>query len=529
MTSKIRFSDKLMAVFHAVFFAAAGMVTLSAATLGLFHAPFFGEDGTEPDITVFIGILRLLLLLLFIGALFLFFLLCLRALSSDRLKALDDRRLNTNILLSGVGLILVLQLLSAYFLRMEPITDIVWLETYVKKIIPDNSFACLDSDYNLHYIAWYPNNIPCLLLYTLIYKLTCQFTGTLSRAPMLVFNTLCINAAVLMTVLTSRRLFGERKAVFTLLLCGLFAPYYTYAPFYYTDTFSIPMMAGTVYFFVAAVQCGSRVKKALLLLLSGAVCCLGFELKATVAVLLPALLLYLLLDHGIKRAAKTGGIVLLGFAVVFGSFTFALKKAEFVSEESADRYEFPIIHWAMMGLGHTGQYSAEDFAYTNSFETKAEKSEADLKELRDRLGKMGVGGLAVHLWEKAAWIYTDGTYNVSHYIENSRLHTPLHSLIIKGGRLRYLFFAYSFGMQMILLSMMTYSGFAAFRKRKYGMTAWLRIGIFGMFLFFAVWEANSRYLFNFTPLYILLSTEGLAELSEKLRKKRENRGVKHAV
>ena len=246
-------------------------------------------------------------------------------------------------------------------------------------------------------------------------------------------------------------------------------------------------------------------------------------------ILLPALLLYLLLDHGIKRAAKTGGIVLLGFAVVFGSFTFALKKAEFVSEESADRYEFPIVHWAMMGLGHTGQYSAEDFAYTNSFETKAEKSEADLKELRDRLGKMGVGGLAVHLWEKAAWIYTDGTYNVSHYIENSRLHTPLHSLIIKGGRLRYLFFAYSFGMQMVLLSMMTYSGFAAFRKRKYGMTAWLRIGIFGMFLFFAVWEANSRYLFNFTPLYILLSTEGLAELSEKLRKKRENRGVKHAV
>ena len=67
--------------------------------------------------------------------------------------------------------------------------------------------------------------------------------------------------------------------------------------------------------------------------------------------------------------------------------------------------------------------------------------------------------------------------------------------------------------------MMTYSGFAAFRRRKYEATSWLRITMFGVFIFFSVWEANPRYLFNFTPLYILLATEGVSELAALKRKR----------
>ena len=44
-TAKTAFREKLMTVFHAAFFVAAGLVALSAVTLGVFYAPFFGEDG----------------------------------------------------------------------------------------------------------------------------------------------------------------------------------------------------------------------------------------------------------------------------------------------------------------------------------------------------------------------------------------------------------------------------------------------------------------------------------------------------
>lgn len=518
-TAKTAFREKLMTVFHAAFFVAAGLVALSAVTLGVFYAPFFGEDGAEPGIPIMIGVLRLLLLLLTMATVFMLFVLCCRFFTADKPRRTDDRSFSNRIVFSTVGVILALQLLSAFFLRMAPITDIDWLESYSRKIITDNSFDCLDSDFGRRYIVWFPNNIATMLLYTLLYKISYSLTGTFSRVPILLFNVLCINSAVLLTVLTARRLFGNRKAAVTLTICAFFAPFYTYAPFYYSDTFSIPMAVGAVYTFVAATQTDSRVKKALLLLSCGAMCCIGYKIKGSVLILLPSLFLYLLLSCNIKRALKTSGAVFLGFLIIYASFSAAWKATGFISEESRERYEFPLTHWAMMGLGWTGEYSPEDFDYTESFDGKEAKTEADLKVIGERLDEMGVGGFAAHLWVKASWIYKDGTYNISHYLENSVYDTPLHSLIIKGGSLRYLFFAYSFACQTFLLSMMTYSGFAAFRRRKYEATSWLRITMFGVFIFFSVWEANPRYLFNFTPLYILLATEGVSELAALKRKR----------
>ncbi len=525
-TAKTTFSDKLMTVFHFVFFIVAGLITLSAVTLGLFFAPFFGEDGTEPNTPVLLGILRLLILLLFIGAVFLLFGVCLRFFTSDKLRRMDDGSFGTRLIFSAVGLILVVQLLSAFFLRMYPISDVAWLEAYAEKIISDGSFSCLDSEYGEHYIVWFPNNIATLLIYTLLYKLSYALTGTFSRVPILLFNTLCINAAVLLTVLTARRLFGMRKAAVTLVICALFAPYYTYTPYYYSDTFSIALVAGAVYAFAAATQCPKRGKKLLLLILCGAMCCVGYKIKGSVLVLLAALFIYSLLRYGIKRFIKIGGSVLLGFLIVYTSFTVAWKASGVISKESAEKYEFPLTHWAMMGLGMNGQYSEADFQYTKGFDGKDAKTEADIKVIGERIREYGPGGLAVHLWVKASWIYMDGSYNISHYLEHSVYDTPVHQIIIKGGKLRYLFFAYSFAIQSFLLCMMTYSGFAAFRKRRYELTAWLRIAVFGVFIFFSVWEANARYLFNFTPVYILLATEGLDDFVSTANKRKAKKNGK---
>ena len=246
---------------------------------GIISVAIFGELNTEYPMPVIIVVLRFTALILsFVGIAAAFIALCL-ILSSEKRSRIDDRRFNTKIIFGCVGLMLIFQLIAAFCLRMNPITDVASVDSYARRIVTDNSFDCLDTSFNNHYIIRYQNNIFILLFTTLVYKITYALTGSISYTPMIILSTLAINSAVLMTVLTARRVFGERKALFTLMLCAFFAPYYTYTPYFYTDSFSLPLVAGTVYVFTVATQSKKRSRKALLLLISGAICFIGFKMK----------------------------------------------------------------------------------------------------------------------------------------------------------------------------------------------------------------------------------------------------------
>lgn len=489
---------------------------------GLISAGVFGELGTEYPMPVYIVILRILTLILCFAAVTAGFLFAVRFLRTDKAEKLDDRMFNTRFIILGVGVILVLQLVCAFCLQMKPITDIQSIDSYAAKIISDQSFACLDSDFNGHYIIRYQNNLPILLLITLIYRASSFFTGEISHIPVIVLNTLAVNAAVLMTVLTSRKLFGGRKAVLTLLICALFTPYYTYTPYFYTDSFSLPFVAGTVYTFVAACQTDKRRKKLLFLLLSGTLCFVGFELKASVIILLIAILIYLPLRMGIKRAAKNAAVILASFVILFVTCTAAIKASGMISDESSERYQFPAAHWVMMGLKDFGAYNDEDGDFSKSFHSKTERQQAAVEEIVKRVNEKGFFGMAVHLGKKAVWTYMDGTYYIANYLEHYERKTPLHEFVLYEGKYRFGFYAYSFGYQLFLLLMIACSGLHACRTKKLTATTLFRVALFGMLLFFLIWETNARYPFNFTPLYMLLATEGADALEHRLR----SRGIK---
>lgn len=46
--------------------------------------------------------------------------------------------------------------------------------------------------------------------------------------------------------------------------------------------------------------------------------------------------------------------------------------------------------------------------------------------------------------------------------------------------------------------------------------------IFGVFLFFLVWETRSRYLMNFTPVFLLVAADGIIAAAD-LKWKRTNK------
>ena len=439
-----------------------------------------------------------------------------RFLRSDRFARLDDKRFATTVILVGVGIILAIQLVCAFLLQMEPKTDVMQVETYARHIAAEGSFSFVTSDFDNYYIIRYQNNVPYMLILSLVYRIEYLLTGSFSRVPMIILSTLSLNLSILLTVMTSRKLFGNRKAVFTLILCALFSPFFTYTPYFYTDSLSIPFATGCVFTFVSAVQCDGKKKKAVLFPLSGALCCIGFLIKGSVAILLPAALIWLLLRNGLKNAAKQGIALILGFAVLFGAYSAVIKSINLIPEEMSRRYQFPLTHWAMVGTNDLGAFSPEDRKYTLAYPSKEEKVQANLDKIGERLSEKGFFGTVLHLGIKAVWTWQDGTYYIANYLENYYRYTPLHSLILYDGDLRLFYYAICCGFQLFLLLMMAYGGIAARKSREIAITTFLRIAVIGLALFLLIWETNARYLFNFTPLFLLLATESIDGFSRKV-------------
>ena len=518
--SKNSFFGKTADIFNRGFFIFYFALFVLTAVAGLITVAVFGELGREYPMPVIIVVLRFLALILSFAAVAALFIALSRYLLSEKGARFEERKTNTRLIFIGVGVILAIQLLFAFCLQIVPITDIANLDRYAKQIVTDDSLDCLESDMNGHYIIRYQNNLPLLFFMTFVYRITYSLTGSFSHIPLMILNTLVLNSAVLMTVLTARRIFGKRKALIMLALCAMFAPYYTYTPYFYTDSFSIPFVIGTVYTLTVAVQSEKLSKKLIMLLLSGAICFIGFKLKASVIILIPALLLYLPMKYGIKRAAKIGAAWLLGFCILFAPVTLIQKANPVISEEASDKYEFPPAHWVMMGLKDFGAFTFEDSDFTQSFETMAERKEANMNEIAKRASEKGAAGFAVHIGRKLAWTYMDGTYYIANYLEHREHDTPIHSFVLYGGKFRFAFFVYSFGYQMFLMAMIAYSGLHSRRKRRVDPATFFRIAVFGMVLFFLIWETNARYPFNFTPLYMLLATEGICAFAKRMENSR---------
>ena len=163
-----------------------------------------------------------------------------------------------------------------------------------------------------------------------------------------------------------------------------------------------------------------------------------------------------------------------------------------------------------MGLNGVGRYNRADSRYTMSFKNKDEKQKANIREIENRIEEYGTVGLISHTAKKAVWIWEDGTYFISHHIEKPVERNGIHSFVLTEGDNHYIFNIYSCGFQLFLIFMMILSAFKGCIKPKVDKTILLKGLLFSILIFLLIWEARSRYLYNFTPVFILLAVDGLA-------------------
>lgn len=427
------------------------------------------------------------------------------------------------ILFSVTGLIFAVQLYIGHELMIHPLTDLLNVSNDAASFAKSGSFDAVRENIanGSHiYLARYPNNFAITMILAVVFRIWYLLFGYIPQYVPVVMNCFAITVSLFFAVLMAKHMWGRRKAVYVLFLFFIFTPFYLYVPFYYTDSLSMPFGVLGLYLFMLGLKAEKthRVRKYLLLAAAGALLFIGFKVKGSIGIIFAAVLIYSLLKYKLKEFVCIALALIVGFGSFAVMFKVGYNTLGLVTQEQADRYEYPKSHWVMMGLNGKGGYSLADSNFTNSFPSKEEKQEANVEQIKSRLKSLIESHkLIEHFYIKASWMWRDGLYFISGHIKDYVQRSYLHDFVLREGKYYYICFGYSNAYQLVLLLMMVFSLLKGIKKPKINFMVVIKGSVFALYLFLLIWEGRSRYLFNMTPLFIMMMADGIFYLTESFK------------
>lgn len=437
----------------------------------------------------------------------------IRSIKRKQKFELNDK--NTKIIIFiGCGILLVAEFIFAVLTDFEPVADLHNIKRYAVYFSTHGNFNLIEQDYanNYQYLIRYPNNMALLLIVSIVGRICYLVTGHYCDFAPVVVNIFAINISIMLTAFTAKKLFGNRKSVFVFAFCALFLPYLTYLPYYYSDSMSMPFLIGAVYLIVSALKGDNKKSMYAKLCVAGALIFLGYKVKGSLIIAFAVGLVLLFLKFRFKKAICLILVFTAGFGSVGIAYTAAVKAVNPITKEQYEEFEYPVTHWMMMGLKGLGKYDEKDDYYTRSFPSKEEKKDANINVIKDRIKDYKAEGLYEHLANKSVWTWQDGTYYISYHNRKPKNDNILMDFLLIDGKYNKIFQNYSSALQLFILLMICLSAMKSMLKPKVDELLLIKGIVFAAFLFFLLWETRSRYLFDMTPLFILLMVDGMDTL-----------------
>lgn len=409
-----------------------------------------------------------------------------------------------------------LQIMLICFLKYTPHVDALYLHEGAKRFAESGDFSnittlCGKTDY---YFQVYPNNWAILFTLSGIYRVFYLLFGFIPYELGAVLSVICINLAGWLTYKTAKLIFNDESNVKPILchLIFLMHPgFYINAPVFYTDTFSMPFVMGSVYYFIKALK-SENIKKFLINTLVAAIIMgLGNSAKGSLAVLLVAFIIYGFMKAGFKK----GLCISICSAVALTGFSSFIRtagiKAGIADEQTLYEKELPLSHWINMSLKENGLYNKEDRLWVNQFPNIDAKDKACRESIKQRITNYGVSGMVVYLGKKIIKTWGDSRFHRSflHRCQNGTLRRFLLS------NKRFALYANTLHYFIILgILASCIGGFRAKGKEKFDEIFFIRLTLAGFTAFFLIWEIKSRYLLNVIPLMIILAIDGVNYVSK---------------
>ena len=429
---------------------------------------------------------------------------------SKKLDKLSNKKIKIMAIILSIIFFIGL-LLVGIFLPISSVTDLSHIIEYVNRMISENNLTITGA-----YFSKYTNQIPLLIFTYGFTKIGSIFGTTNVLLIVTIFNALFIAITGYFIYLIGKELHSPTTGLLSLIFMMINPIFYLYTSYFYTDTLCMPFAVIGLYLIIKCFKTDKPLNKILLGILSGFFFFVGLKVRIVVAILLIAVLAYILINPKVLHKLKIYLALFIGLFIGVIGFKIIYNYFEIDLDENA---AFPITHWIMMGLNeeHTGGYNSIDHDLTYNEPTYEAKKEANIEEIKARISDLGPIGLIKLEGMKIARTFSSGNYGVYAKLNNTADGTGLYEYLGGYGNTNILM-KYSLQILKTYISFMILLGaYPIFRKKEieYKEDTIIYIALFGAILFYIIWESAQRYSLSFLPWMIIPLGLIYSKLEEK--------------
>ena len=390
------------------------------------------------------------------------------------------------------------------------------------------------------YFSLNPNNILITLLLSAYFRLAVFLGVTDLEMAAAVLNAVVLFIGIALTYAAARILGGRTLASFTRLPLAIFVLLSPWLGVVYSDTVGLVFPVLILFLLLAAGRARSMAIRIPLWILAGAAGAVGYGIKPTVLICLLAAALTAVCSPALRRRRPGALVVVLGFAVVAGSF-FTGHRLITVFEQQTPAIGFdvednpaamPPTHFLKVGAQsfagphglYYGCYNEADYLGTVTVTDPEEKFRQGLDAYQERVSAMGPGGYLSFLNHKLLWVTGDGSF---FSWGEGRLTGDNFVSTEPGDRAIQDFFGNDRPGFPWLLSLWQGTWFLVLalvavplvlrspNLMRPEVTA-LRIALLGLLLFLMLSEGRARFLYLYVPYFILLASLSFQTAMDRL-------------
>ena len=439
--------------------------------------------------------------------------ICINKVLSKLENSLSCKAVNI-IFAASMVLIVVIQLITASKLAVFPSWDFEIVYNQAVRLAENPSAPISE------YFAKYPNNIGLLYILAKAFRVSNILNIKHYLRCGIILNIVFVDFSIIFMYLSCKKLFGKKECVIFCILSIMFIPYYIYMPIIYTDTIAMFFVAAVVYLFADFIKAEANKRKILYLIMIGIAAAWGFKIKATIAILLVAVMIYMIIRLAVNR--KNLLIQALSIIILISSFigaskatNYVINKSIYIPDEMYFEYKVPYEHWIMMGLKGVGFYDPYDVVFSKNSGNYDQKKAAEIKVIKERLNNYGSYGLLKHIIKKSVFTWDDGSYYAIPLLTNSIKTSGLHQLFTYKGKYYNVYHYYSYGYHLMLLCLLLIPIIKRIRDPELDSELMLYMAFTGLILFLFMWENTPRYVLHFMGIAILLSAKSIVSINRK--------------
>ena len=417
---------------------------------------------------------------------------------------------------------LIIIFVITFILQLILTVSIYFYTDWDVKIIRDivDSFIKTGSLKDNYYLTLYPNNL--LLTMILVGIKSIPFLGS-NYLFLLAIDCLLVNLAGLFTSLTIKNVSSKKAALacYIIMLPLILLSPWIVIP--YTDTFAILFPILVLYLYT------KKNRRIYDYYLIGLFSALGYYIKPTVIIVLIAIVivevfsrLHFIFKKDIikKKVKKYLGIFAL---LLFGMLTsFSINKLSYkvLNFEQVTYVEpFTFIHYLAMGQNDEtlGAYSEKDINESAYLGKKH-----DLEKFYDRLTTRTFGEQVSFFAKKTLLNFNDGSFSwakdgIFFYKKvdaPSTFAEEIREIYYSGGKYYDQFLQFS---QILWLIVLTFCPFIIKRKNNKNELV-IMLSIIGITLFLTIFEPRTRYLYCYSPIFVVAFVLGISNLKSTLKR-----------